>query len=124
MKLTGEYRSTGGKTCPTDNLSTTNPTLIDGGSNPCLRGERPAANHLSHDTAHEYIANGSVFSNTCRCVNMKMCYQLAHCLIQHAVQCLCYKGHEACAARVPRVLSDCPCRVWIRKSKLLCYMEI
>jgi hypothetical protein len=33
-------------------LSTTNPTWIDPGENPGLRGERPATNDLSHGTAH------------------------------------------------------------------------
>jgi hypothetical protein len=51
MKLTGENRRTRGKTCPIATLSTTNPTWTDLGSNPSLRGERPAANRQSHGTA-------------------------------------------------------------------------
>jgi hypothetical protein len=51
MKLTRENRSTRGKTCPSATLSTTNPTWTDPGSNPGLRGERPATNRLSHGTA-------------------------------------------------------------------------
>jgi hypothetical protein len=51
MILTGENRSTRGKTCPSATLSTTNPTYTDPGSNPGLRGGRPAANRLSHGTA-------------------------------------------------------------------------
>jgi hypothetical protein len=51
MKLTGEKRSTCGKTCPSATLSTTNPTLTDPGSNPSLRGERPTTNRLSHGTS-------------------------------------------------------------------------
>jgi hypothetical protein len=51
MKLTGENRSTRIKTCPSVTLSTTNPTWTDPGSNPGLRGERPATNRLSHGTA-------------------------------------------------------------------------
>jgi hypothetical protein len=47
----GENRSTRGKTCPNANLSTTNPTRTDPGSNPGLRGERPATNLLSHGNA-------------------------------------------------------------------------
>jgi hypothetical protein len=43
MKLTGDNRSTRGKTCPSATLSTTNPTLTDPGSNPGPRGERPAS---------------------------------------------------------------------------------
>jgi hypothetical protein len=51
MKLTGKNRSTRGKPCPSATLSTTNPTWTDLGSNPGLRGERPATNLLSHGTA-------------------------------------------------------------------------
>jgi hypothetical protein len=51
MILTGENRRTRRKTCPSDTLSTTNPTRIDPGANPGLRGERPATNDLSHDTS-------------------------------------------------------------------------
>jgi hypothetical protein len=51
MKLPGENRSTRGKTCPSATLSTTNPTLTDPGSNPSLRGGRPATNRLSHGMA-------------------------------------------------------------------------
>jgi hypothetical protein len=52
MKLTGENGSTWGKTCPSAILSTTNPTWTDPGSNPTLRGERPATNRLSYGTAN------------------------------------------------------------------------
>jgi hypothetical protein len=52
MKLTGENRSTRGKTCLSATLSTTNPTLTDPASNPGLRDGRPAANRLSYGTAH------------------------------------------------------------------------
>jgi hypothetical protein len=48
MILTGENRTTRRKTCPSATLSTTNPTWIDPGANPGLRGKRPATNHLSH----------------------------------------------------------------------------
>jgi hypothetical protein len=48
MKLTGENRSTRGKTCPSATLSTINPTWTKPGSNPGLRGERPATNRLKH----------------------------------------------------------------------------
>jgi hypothetical protein len=50
MKLTGEDRSTRGKTCPSATLSITNPTWTDPGSNPGLRGVRLATNRLSHGT--------------------------------------------------------------------------
>jgi hypothetical protein len=51
MKLTRENRSAREKTRPIATLSTTSPTLTDPGSNPGLRGERPATNRLSHGTA-------------------------------------------------------------------------
>jgi hypothetical protein len=51
MKLKGEKRSTRGKPGPSATLSTTNPTWTDPGSNPGLRGGRPAANRLNHSTA-------------------------------------------------------------------------
>jgi hypothetical protein len=51
MILTGENRRTRRKTCPSATLSTTNPTWIDPGANPGLRGERPATNDVSHGTA-------------------------------------------------------------------------
>jgi hypothetical protein len=50
MILTGENRRTWRKTCPSATLYTTNPTWIDPGANPGLRGERPATNDLSHGT--------------------------------------------------------------------------
>jgi hypothetical protein len=50
MKLSGENRSTRGKTCPSATLST-NLTWTDLGSNPGLRGERPATDRLSRGTA-------------------------------------------------------------------------
>jgi hypothetical protein len=50
-KLTGQNRSTRGKTCLSSTLSTTNPTWTDPGSNPGLSGARPAANRLRHGTA-------------------------------------------------------------------------
>jgi hypothetical protein len=55
MKVTGESRSTLGKTYPSATLSTTNSIWTDPGSNPGLRGERPATNGLSHGTA--YVKN-------------------------------------------------------------------
>jgi hypothetical protein len=51
MKLTGEYRSTWGKTCPSVTLPTIDPTRTDSGLNPCLRGGRTATNGLSHGKA-------------------------------------------------------------------------
>jgi hypothetical protein len=51
MILTGENRRTRRRTCPSGTLSTTNPTSIDPGANPGLRGERPATNDLNRGTA-------------------------------------------------------------------------
>jgi hypothetical protein len=51
MKLTGENRSTGRKTCPIATMFTANPTWTDPGSNPGLRCQRPSTNRLSHGTA-------------------------------------------------------------------------
>jgi hypothetical protein len=51
MKLTGENGSTRRKTCPSATVSTTNPKWNDPGSNPGIRGDRPATNRLSHGTA-------------------------------------------------------------------------
>jgi hypothetical protein len=52
MKLTGENRQLGEKPVHSATLSTTNLTWTDPGSNPRLRGKRPATNSLSHGTAH------------------------------------------------------------------------
>jgi hypothetical protein len=60
MKLTGENRSTRGKTCPSATLSTTNPSWSDLGSNPVLRCERPATNRLSHGTAMYSLPNDMI----------------------------------------------------------------
>jgi hypothetical protein len=54
MILTGENRRTRRKTCPSATLFTINPTWIDPGANPDLRGKRPATNDLSHGTALFY----------------------------------------------------------------------
>jgi hypothetical protein len=47
----GKPKYWGEKTCPSANLSTTNLTWTDRGSNPSLRGERLVTNRLSHGTA-------------------------------------------------------------------------
>jgi hypothetical protein len=52
--LTGENRRTPRKTCPSATLSTTNPTWIDPGVNPGLRGGRPATSDLGHGTAFRW----------------------------------------------------------------------
>ena len=51
MKLTGDKPKYSGKTSPSATLSITNPTWTDPGSNPGLRGGRPATNRLSHGAA-------------------------------------------------------------------------
>jgi hypothetical protein len=56
MILAGENRITRRKICPSATLSTTNPTWIDPGANPVLRGGTPATNHLSHGTAKMGLA--------------------------------------------------------------------
>jgi hypothetical protein len=52
--VTEKTEDVGGKNCPSAILSATNPTRIEPGANSCLRGEWPAANRLSHDTALRY----------------------------------------------------------------------
>jgi hypothetical protein len=49
----GKPKYSGGKTCPSVTLSTTNPTWTGPVSNPGLRGGRPAANRLSHGRAQK-----------------------------------------------------------------------
>jgi hypothetical protein len=44
-----------GENLPSVTLSTTNPTWIDPGAMPGLRGERPATNRLSHGTALKFL---------------------------------------------------------------------
>jgi hypothetical protein len=68
MKLTGENRSTRGKTCPSATLSTTNPTRID----PGLRDERPATSRLSHGTAMNQGLFPSLLSEY-RADNLQVC---------------------------------------------------
>jgi hypothetical protein len=48
----GKTEVFGEKTCPSATLSTTNPIWTDTGSNPGLRGWRPAANRLIRGTAY------------------------------------------------------------------------
>jgi hypothetical protein len=79
MKLTGENRSTRRKTCPSATLSTTNPTWTDPGSNPDLRGERPATNRLSHGTAISSV-------HTCFLFSLGLC--LIACLLELLLICI------------------------------------
>jgi hypothetical protein len=55
LESTGDNRSTRGKTCPRATFYATNPTWTDPGSNPGVRGGRPATNRLSHGTAYQWI---------------------------------------------------------------------
>jgi hypothetical protein len=52
----------GGKTCPSATLSNKNFKWIDPGSNPGLRGGRPATNRLSHVTALSSVTLQSIAS--------------------------------------------------------------
>jgi hypothetical protein len=52
MKLTGENRQLGEKPVPVPLCPPQIPHGLDLGSNPGLRGERPATNRLSHGTVH------------------------------------------------------------------------
>jgi hypothetical protein len=54
MKLTGENRQLGGKPVPVPLCPPQISHGLDLGSNPGLRGERPATNRLSHGTACSY----------------------------------------------------------------------
>jgi hypothetical protein len=47
----GKTEVLGKKTCPSVTLFTTKPTWTSPGLDPDLRGEKPATNRLSHDTA-------------------------------------------------------------------------
>jgi hypothetical protein len=82
MKLTGNNRTTRGKTCPSATLSTTNPTWTAPGSNPVLRGGRPVANRLSHGTA-KFITYYSV--NT---IKVSLCHTKFLTLKLRIVKCL------------------------------------
>jgi hypothetical protein len=61
--LIGENRSTRRKIWPSATLSTTNPTWIDPGANPGLRGERPSTNDLRHGMAFHKIRSQIRFEN-------------------------------------------------------------
>jgi hypothetical protein len=52
MTLTGENQRTRRYSCPSVTFSTTKTTWTDPSANPGLRGERPATNRLSHNTAN------------------------------------------------------------------------
>jgi hypothetical protein len=46
----GKNKELGEKSVPSALLCTTNPTWIDSGTNPDIRGKRPGTNHLNHET--------------------------------------------------------------------------
>jgi hypothetical protein len=54
MKLTGENRQLGEKPVPVPFCPPQTSHGLDLGSNPGLRGERPATNRLSHGTAYRH----------------------------------------------------------------------
>jgi hypothetical protein len=57
MKLTGENRQLGEKPVPVPLCPLQTPHGLTPGSNPGLRGERPATNRLSHGTAPHSLIN-------------------------------------------------------------------
>jgi hypothetical protein len=62
--LTGENRSTRRKSFPSATLSTTHPTWDGPELNPALRSERPATNHLNHDTALNFKFIQTMYNNS------------------------------------------------------------
>jgi hypothetical protein len=57
----GKTEELGENICPSAILFTTNPTWFEPGANPGLRGERPATNDLSDDTATRFL----LYSHVC-----------------------------------------------------------
>jgi hypothetical protein len=65
-----------GENLPSATLSTTNPTWIDPGANPGLRGERPATNRLSQlTTTKQQKHNMAVSMST---MKQEISYGLRH----------------------------------------------
>jgi hypothetical protein len=73
--LTRDNQKTWRKTYPSATLSTTNPTRIDPGANPSLRGERPATNDLSHGMAQDL----TVTLNGAENYSIYLCFRSASC---------------------------------------------
>jgi hypothetical protein len=71
----GKTRNTRGITCPSATLSTTNPTWTDPGSNPGLRGKRPATNRLSRGTARNMLHEIRNNTWSLRCVRQSYDYK-------------------------------------------------
>jgi hypothetical protein len=83
----GKTEELGRKTCPSATSPTTNPTWIDLGANPGLRGERPATNDLSHGTSqqgfyinhyitftfYQYLRRSSGVLSTAPCLCLARC---------------------------------------------------
>jgi hypothetical protein len=70
MKSTGENRQLGEKPVPVPLCPPQISHGLDLGSNPGLRGERPATNRLSHGTALHYpvgMYRGSTMEKKARC---------------------------------------------------------
>jgi hypothetical protein len=67
-----------GENLPSAALSTTNPTWIDPGANPALRGERPATNRLSLFFSNESKIKIAKRSNACKVkireINITSCH--------------------------------------------------
>jgi hypothetical protein len=59
-------RRTPRKTCPGATFFTINPTWVDLGANPGLRGERPATNRLSHGTAQRAVFDHNISAVWCK----------------------------------------------------------
>jgi hypothetical protein len=80
------------ETCTSATLSTTNPTWIDPGMNPGLRGDRPATNDLSHGTAmvcvDKLISHFSHISSNTELFNFMQSPSLS------LKKCYCWAGQD------------------------------
>jgi hypothetical protein len=79
--MTGENRSTRRKTSPSATSSTTYLTQTDLGSNPNLRGDRPATNCLNHGTVRTFrcFKAENAFCAIAVCYSYK-CAEIRDCL--------------------------------------------
>jgi hypothetical protein len=96
MIVTRGNQSTRWNTCPSATLSTTNLTWTGLGSNPSLRGERPATNRLSHRTTWIVLKKTQVFCTTLsrNIQNAQWCrsrrFILSEVIWWHFLNCACY----------------------------------